>query len=159
MQRKKETVFVTCWLSLIAYSTEDIYFTGKGQNPLAKKLNVTVNGKTFFEIEISEIKEDSVSSQVTDKRCNKSKPIYYQPVPPKSLFNRSNNEIVSPLCGVVIAVNVKEGQGVKAGDVVAVLDAMKMENEIFAPYDGTVTEAKVHIGDSVRVGDTLFVIA
>ena len=61
--------------------------------------------------------------------------------------------MTSPLPGVIIEVSVKEGQAVKAGQKVAVLEAMKMENEIPAPKDGTVTEIHVHKGDSLQEGD------
>ena len=57
--------------------------------------------------------------------------------------------ITSPLPGVIIEVSVKEGQAVKAGQKVAVIEAMKMENEIQASCDGTVTAVLVNKGDSV----------
>lgn len=57
--------------------------------------------------------------------------------------------IVSPLPGVIISVDVKEGQAVKRGQKVAVIEAMKMENEILSDCDGTVTAIHVNKGDSV----------
>ncbi len=60
--------------------------------------------------------------------------------------------VTSPLPGVIIEVSVKEGQAVKAGQKVAVIEAMKMENEISAPSDGTVTAVLVNKGDSVLEG-------
>lgn len=57
--------------------------------------------------------------------------------------------IVSPLPGVIISVDVKEGQAIKRGQKVAVIEAMKMENEILAEFDGTVTAIHVSKGDSV----------
>ena len=60
--------------------------------------------------------------------------------------------VTSPLPGVIIEVSVKEGQAVKAGQKVAVIEAMKMENEIQAPSDGTVTAVLVNKGDSVLEG-------
>ena len=65
----------------------------------------------------------------------------------------------SPLPGVIIEVSVKEGQTVKAGQKVAVLEAMKMENEIQAPADGTVTAILVNKGDSVLEGAEIVKIA
>ena len=65
----------------------------------------------------------------------------------------------SPLPGVIIEVSVKEGQAVKAGQKVAVLEAMKMENEITAPKDGTVTAIHVAKGDSVLEGALVVTIA
>ena len=60
--------------------------------------------------------------------------------------------IKSPLPGVIVAVKVNVGDAVKAGQVVAVLEAMKMENEIQSEYDGTVASVNVSQGDSVLEG-------
>ncbi len=67
--------------------------------------------------------------------------------------------VTSPLPGVIIEISVKEGQAVKAGQKVAVLEAMKMENEIQAPADGTVTAILVNKGDSVLEGAEIVKIA
>lgn len=67
--------------------------------------------------------------------------------------------VTSPLPGVIIEVSVKEGQAVKAGQKVAVLEAMKMENEIAAPADGVVTSIRVSKGDSLQEGDEIMKIA
>ena len=67
--------------------------------------------------------------------------------------------VTSPLPGVIIEVSVKEGQAVKAGQKVAVIEAMKMENEIQAPSDGTVTAILIHKGDSVLEGAEIVKIA
>ena len=67
--------------------------------------------------------------------------------------------VPSPLPGVIIEVSVREGQAVKAGQKVAVLEAMKMENEIQAPADGTVTAIHVQKGDSVLEGAPVVTIA
>lgn len=67
--------------------------------------------------------------------------------------------ITSPLPGVIIEVSVKEGQSVKAGQKVAVIEAMKMENEIQAASDGTVTAVLVNKGDSVLEGTEIVKIA
>ena len=67
--------------------------------------------------------------------------------------------VPSPLPGVIIEVSVKEGQQVKQGQKVVVLEAMKMENEIPAPKDGTVTEILVHKGDTLQEGDPIVTIA
>ena len=71
----------------------------------------------------------------------------------------AGEKVNSPLPGVIVEVSVKEGQAVKAGQKVAVLEAMKMENEIPAPKDGTVTEIHVHKGDSLQEGDPVVTIA
>lgn len=61
--------------------------------------------------------------------------------------------------GTILAVNVKPGQAVKRGDVLVVLEAMKMENEIMAPNDGTVGTVNVAKGQSVQSGATLLTLA
>jgi biotin carboxyl carrier protein len=60
--------------------------------------------------------------------------------------------------GVVLNVLVSEGQEVKSGDVLLILEAMKMENEVTAPADGTVKELAVTKGTSVNTGDLMVVI-
>ena len=67
--------------------------------------------------------------------------------------------VTSPLPGVIIEISVKEGQAVKAGQKVAVLEAMKMENEIAAPADGVLTSIRVAKGDSLQEGDEIMKIA
>ena len=57
--------------------------------------------------------------------------------------------------GNILDVRVKAGDSVKAGDVLLILEAMKMENEILAPQDGTVASVSVNKGDSVNVNDLL----
>lgn len=66
--------------------------------------------------------------------------------------------IGSPLPGVIISVDVKEGQAVKRGQKVAVIEAMKMENEILAECDGTITAVHVKQGDSVLEGADIVTI-
>ena len=67
--------------------------------------------------------------------------------------------VTSPLPGVIIAVKVNVGDKVKAGQEVAVLEAMKMENSIEATYEGTVTAINVAKGDSVLEGAPIVIIA
>ena len=61
--------------------------------------------------------------------------------------------------GKVLDVKVAVGSVIKAGDLVLLLEAMKMENEIFAPADGTVAEVRVRGGESVNTGDVLVVLS
>jgi len=67
----------------------------------------------------------------------------------------SNTTIVAPLPGTIFEIKVKEGDLVKRGDVLLVMEAMKMENNILAENDGTITSIKVAVGDSVLQNDTL----
>ena len=71
----------------------------------------------------------------------------------------AGEKVASPLPGVIIEISVKEGQQVKAGQKVAILEAMKMENEIPAPKDGTITDIHVHKGDTLQEGDPVVTIA
>lgn len=66
--------------------------------------------------------------------------------------------IKSPLPGIIISVDVKEGQAVKRGQKVAVIEAMKMENDILAECDGTVTAVHARKGDSVLEGADIVTI-
>ena len=63
--------------------------------------------------------------------------------------------VKAPMPGNILDVKVKAGDSVKAGDVLVILEAMKMENEIVAPQDGTVASVNVNKGDTVNSGDTL----
>ena len=64
----------------------------------------------------------------------------------------------APMPGTILKVNVTQGQAVKSGDVLCILEAMKMENEIMAPKDGTVTQVVVSKGATVDTGAPLLVI-
>ncbi len=67
--------------------------------------------------------------------------------------------VSAPMPGTILAVNVQNGAAVKKGDVLMILEAMKMENEIMAPCDGTVASVNVQKGAAVETGATLCVIA
>ena len=67
--------------------------------------------------------------------------------------------VKAPMPGTILKVNVQQGQAVKAGDVLCVLEAMKMENDITAPKNGTISQVVTSKGASVNSGDPLVVIA
>ena len=63
-----------------------------------------------------------------------------------------------PITGKIIDVNVKSGDEVKEGDILCLLESMKMENPILAPVDGTITEIKVAVNQVVNPGEVIAVI-
>lgn len=67
-------------------------------------------------------------------------------------------DVVAPMPGSILEINVKKGETVSKGDTLIVLEAMKMENEITAVQAGTVKDIKVRVGDSVDAEDILLVI-
>ena len=80
------------------------------------------------------------------------------PAPAPAAAPVGGNKVNSPLPGSVISVAVKEGQAVKKGDTLLVLESMKMENPILADCDGTVSKIAVAPGQSVMQDDLLVVI-
>ncbi len=76
-------------------------------------------------------------------------------VPRLSSGARANGEISAPLPGVILSIPVKEKDVVKAGDVLVILEAMKMESEIVAPFDGTIMKIQCTKGETVQEGQTL----
>ena len=118
--------------------------------------DVTVNGATY-EVEAENAPVAAAPVQAAPA------PQAAAPAPaaeaPKAAPSGAGEKVNSPLPGVIIEVSVKEGQAVKAGQKVAVLEAMKMENEIAAPKDGTVTAIHVSKVDSVLEGVPVVTIA
>ena len=116
-----------------------------------KKYNVNVNG-TSYEITLEVVDEKDVKA--TAPAAAKAAPAP-APAPAKS----ANGETVtSPMPRNILSVNVQNGAAVKKGDVLMVLEAMKMENEIMSPCDGTVVSVNVQSGASVETGAVLCVI-
>ena len=74
------------------------------------------------------------------------------------VFTGAGEAVNAPMPGTILKVNVTQGQAVKEGDVLCVLEAMKMENEIMAPKAGTITQVVTSKGASVNTGDALVVI-
>ncbi|MCQ2177227.1 MAG: biotin/lipoyl-binding protein [Bacteroidales bacterium] len=81
------------------------------------------------------------------------------PAAPKAAAPAGGKAITSPLPGVILSIDVREGQAVKRGQKIAVLEAMKMENEILSEFDGTVTAVLVNKGDSVLEGANIVTVA
>ena len=78
--------------------------------------------------------------------------------PAAPVVTGAGEPVNAPMPGNILKVNVTQGQAVKSGDVLCVLEAMKMENEIMAPKDGTVTQVLVAKGATVDTGAPLVVI-
>ena len=108
-----------------------------------KTYNVKLNGKVY-EVEIEEVKAGQQPTMSATPQAA-----------PASAPTGSGQAVEAPLQGSMFNILVKQGQSVKKGDVLAVLEAMKMENEIVSPQDGTVASVNVNKGDSVEAGTTL----
>jgi len=131
----------------------------------AKKYNITVNG-SLYEVLVEEA--GSVASAPVTVSAPAPTPVaapaaapapVAAPVAPApSSQPGAGNEIKAPLNGTILSVTVKVGDVIKSGDVLCILEAMKMENEIMAPSDGKVTSVITQKGVSVNVGDLLFTI-
>lgn len=112
-----------------------------------KNASVTVNGVNYnVELETPVAAAPAVQVQPAATTAPAPAPVATTAAPAPSGAGKA---IVSPLPGVIISVDVKEGQAVKRGQKVAVIEAMKMENEILSDCDGTVTAIHVNKGDSV----------
>ncbi len=112
------------------------------------KASVTVNGVSY-DVELENGVPAAAAPVQTVSPAAVSAPQAAAPAAPAPAEKGAGKDIVSPLPGVIISVDVKEGQAVKRGQKVAVIEAMKMENEILAECDGTVTAIHVSKGDSV----------
>ena len=113
-----------------------------------RKFSVTVNGTTY-EVEIEEVTgSETVSTAATAPKA--------APAPaPKATAAAGTTAVKSPFPGTILKVSVSAGQAVKSGDVLMVIEAMKMENEIRAPKDGVVASVNVSKGAAVATDDLL----
>ena len=118
-----------------------------------KKYNITVNGTTY-EVLVEEA--DGVSAPATYAAPAPVVTPVAAPAAPKAATVASGAaKVTSPMPGTILAVKVSVGQQVKKGDVICVLEAMKMENDIPAPQDGIIASVNVQKGASVNAGDVL----
>lgn len=123
-----------------------------------RKFNITVNGVSY-EVEVEEIKDgmQAPAPGAAAPAAPVAKPATAKPAPAAqpAAAPAGATTIEAPMPGNIWKVEVKEGQAVKAGDVLIILEAMKMENEILAPNDGVVASIHVAEGAAVNGGDVL----
>ena len=124
------------------------------------KYVVTLNGKNY-EVEVTEC--DAVLLNVSDAVAAPA-PVAAPAAAPVAApaaapaVAGDGTKVPSPMPGTILSVNVSVGQAVKTGDVLMVLEAMKMENDIFAPCDGTIKQLLVSKGSTVNTDDVLAVL-
>lgn len=127
-----------------------------------KEFNITVNGKTY-NVEVEEVGKETTSAAPVSRP--KAAPRAAAPTPPPAQAAKpapaaadGEETITAPMPGKVLKLVASEGQEVQAGDVILILEAMKMENEIVAPTAGKVTSIQVAEGASVNTGDVMALI-
>ncbi len=129
---------------------------------MKRKFRVVVNGKEYT-VEIEEIgtTQENVVMQamqpVNAPRVETSK-VPETPKQKTMVTEGKSGSVTAPMPGKILDVKVNVGDSVKAGDVLIILEAMKMENEIVAPRNGTVKEILVNPGDNVERGTPLVVV-
>lgn len=118
------------------------------------KYKVTLNNRVY-EVEVEE-----GSAMLVDE-YELAAPAAPAPVvaAPAAVSVAAGEPVKSPMPGNILKINVAAGQAVKEGDVLIVLEAMKMENDVVAPRDGTVAQVVVSKGAVVETGTTLVVLA
>ncbi|MBT9173602.1 MAG: Glutaconyl-CoA decarboxylase subunit gamma [Syntrophomonadaceae bacterium] len=136
-----------------------------------RMFKITVNGKSY-DVAVEEIAADSRSKpQFMAARPSTpaapaampvtevpAKPVTEKKVPAPPSTEADNTVVVAPMPGTILNILVKEGTIVKGGDVLLILEAMKMENEIVSPVAGKVKKVAVSKGGSVNTGEVLVVI-
>ena len=131
------------------------------------KYKVTLNGRTYeVEVEAGKAMLLDEYEAIVPTAAPAAAPVAAAPAaaapaaaPAAAAVTAAGEAVSAPMPGTILKVAVTQGQAVKAGTLLCVLEAMKMENEIMAPKDGTVAQVVVSKGASVSTGDALVVIA
>jgi len=124
-----------------------------------KKYNVTVNG-VIYEVEVEEVGATAPTAAPVVASAPAPVAASAAPVAPKAApaakpAATGAVTVKAPMPGNILKVNVKAGDAVKRGDILCILEAMKMENEICAPSDGTVASVNVSQGATVQTDDVI----
>ena len=117
---------------------------------MMKRFNVTVNGVSY-DVVVEEVGAAASTSPLV--QTSVAAPV--TPAAPKAEAPVGAIAVKAPMPGTILKVNATVGQAVKKGDVLCVLEAMKMENDICAPDDGTVASLSIQKGASVNTDDVL----
>lgn len=126
-----------------------------------RTFNITVNGQTYV-VDVEEVGGVQTAAPVRAAAPVAAAPVAAPTAAPKAAAAApvaGGEPVKAPMPGNILDVKVKVGDTVKAGTVLCVLEAMKMENEIPAPKDGKVAQVVVTKGATVGAGDTLVVLA
>ncbi len=125
---------------------------------VVKKFNITVNGNAY-EVEIEEVKAAAPVAAAPKAAPAPAAPAAPKAAPaPAAAPAAGDNTVTAPMPGKIVKLVASVGQAVNAGDVLLILEAMKMQNEITAPAAGTVKSFAVNAGDSVKPGQAMVVI-
>lgn len=121
------------------------------------KYKVTLRGKTY-EIEVEPAEARIVNEYEAPETSAPTAAAPAQTAAPTAAPAMGGEPVVAPMPGTILQVRVQNGVTVKRGDVLVILEAMKMENEIFAPRDGVVNQVTAVKGAAVDTGAVLVVL-
>lgn len=121
-----------------------------------KNYTITVNGTPYnVTVEDATGSAAPVAAAPAPTAAPASAPAPAPAAAPAAPASAGSVSVDAPMPGNILDIKVSNGASVKAGDVLLILEAMKMENEIVAPQDGTVASVNVNKGDTVEAGQTL----